>query len=61
MSNFTSLARPTAYEVARTLANRDDALKPYVPVQIPKMKYYDKVVKWTPTATFVFLKNILTP
>lgn len=61
-TNFSLIARPTAYEVARGLANRDDAIKPYVPVAIPKMVYPKvKARNWGPTATFIFLKAVLTP
>ncbi len=56
-NNFNLLARATPYEVARAICNREDAQKPYVPVQIPKMEY--KKHQWSLTALYVFAKGCL--
>lgn len=59
--NFNVLARPTDYEASKMLMDREDAMKPYIPVQIPKMKYHIETAKnWSPTAVYVLMRKILT-
>lgn len=55
-TNFNALARPTAFEVARTLANRDDAIKPYSPPVVPDLKYPTSK-DWSPTSVVAFIRS----
>lgn len=54
-TNFSMIARATPYEVAKALANRDDAVKPYKPVEIPQMKYPQ--LELTPTAVWALVRG----
>lgn len=60
-TNFNLLARATPYEVARAMCNRDDAMRPYEPVQIPKMQYPSNAKDWSLTATYAFIKGVFLP
>ena len=58
MRTFNTLSRPTNYEAARTLANYDDAKKPYTPIEIPKDMKYPKATITHPSL-YAFIKGIL--
>lgn len=49
------IARATPFEVARALANRDDAMRPYQRAEIPKMEY--PKLKMSPTAIWAFIRS----
>jgi len=53
MKNIDYLRRPSAYDTARALANRDDALQGSTPTQIPEMKYATPITKQAPLRAFL--------
>lgn len=53
MKPFNYLSRPSAYDTARALANRDDALQGSTPIQIPKMNYPSSNLKQASLRAFL--------
>jgi hypothetical protein len=58
-TNFNLLARATPYEVARAMCNREEAMQPYKPVEIPKMQYPSNAKDWSPASVYALVKSIL--
>lgn len=50
--------RPTRYQIAKALADRDDLEKPYVHPKIPDMEY-PTARAWRPTGVWGFISQIL--
>lgn len=58
--NFDTLARPTDYEAAKMLMDREDSMKPFIPYVIPKMEYHEETVKnWTLTSIYGLARTFL--
>jgi len=57
MKNIDYLRRPSAYDTARALANRDDALQGSRTIEIPEMTYSSPITKQAPL--WAFLSQIL--
>lgn len=55
---FSAISRKTDYEVAKMLMDREDAMKPYKPVEIPKDMKYPKAVS-TPTSLKAMFYGVL--
>lgn len=55
---FSAISRKTDYEVAKMLMDREDAMKPYVRIEIPKdMKYPE--ARSTPTSLKAMFHGVL--
>jgi len=53
MKNIDYLRRPSAYDTARALANRDDALQGSRTIEIPEMTYPSPITKQAPLRAFL--------
>ncbi len=57
MKTFNYISRPSAYDTARALANRDDALQGSRTIEIPEMNYPSTITRKAPL--WAFLSQIL--
>lgn len=57
MKTFNYISRPSAYDTARALANRDDAIQGSRKIEIPEMTYSSPITIQAPL--WAFLSQIL--